>query len=132
MADDITRENIESCIINLTTENKDRWNKLMAAAVHATGHRLYAILDGIQSPHYFTIICILLDRHLHTSSGNGCTEKVPHAGPGLPDTATQGLLQDIESILQPGAYFRPRLDIVPLLDFASWSTGEQHARGLAW
>ena len=49
----------------------------------------------------------------------------------MPNTATQSLLQDIEYILQPVAYFRPRLDIVPLLKFASWSTGKQNARGLA-
>ena len=49
----------------------------------------------------------------------------------MPKTATQSLLQDLEHILQPVAYFRPRLDIVPLLNFASWSTGKQNSSGLA-
>ncbi|CAL5222076.1 g4382 [Coccomyxa viridis] len=59
----------------------------MAAAVLATGDRLYAFFDG----------------------------------PGLPPTATEGLLQDIGRVLQPVAYYRPQLDLIPLLSFASWS-----------
>ena len=46
------------------------------------------------------------------------------AGPGLPPTATEGLLQDIGRVLQPVAYYRPQLDLIPLLSFASWSRGK--------
>lgn len=59
MADGSHGNNYEACIIHLTAENKDRWNKLMAAAVLATGHRLYAFLDGILSQHLF-----IVDLHL--------------------------------------------------------------------
>lgn len=48
-------DNAEACIIHLTADNKDRWNKLLAAAVLATGHRLYAFLDGILSLHLYIV-----------------------------------------------------------------------------
>ena len=38
----------EACIVHLTTENKGRWHRVMAAAVLATGDRLYAFFDGLQ------------------------------------------------------------------------------------
>ena len=55
MADGSDGDNVEACIIHLTAENKDRWNRLMAAAVLATGHRLYAFLDGILKPHLYVV-----------------------------------------------------------------------------
>ena len=64
MTDGSDGNNPEACIIHLTAENKDRWNKLMAAAVLATGHRLYAFLDGIRI--FSSLICILLGAGLYT------------------------------------------------------------------
>ena len=55
MADGDVGDNVEACMIQLTAESKDRWNKLMAAAVLATGHRLYAFLDGILNPHLYIV-----------------------------------------------------------------------------
>ena len=46
------------------------------------------------------------------------------AGPGMPNDATEALLQDIGNVLQPVSYYKPQLDVIPLLEFASWSRGK--------
>lgn len=38
----------EACIVHLTAENRTGWHRVMAAAVLATGDRLYAFFDGLQ------------------------------------------------------------------------------------
>ena len=53
------------------------------------------------------------------------------ADPGLFPTATEGLLQEIGRIMQPVAYHKPQLNVIPLLSFASWSTGKQKNDALA-
>ena len=55
MADGSDGDNVEACIVQLTAESKDRWSKLVAAAVLATGRRLYAFLDGILNPHLYIV-----------------------------------------------------------------------------
>lgn len=40
----------EVCILQLTAANRDRWTRLIAAAVHATECRLYAFFDGTWLP----------------------------------------------------------------------------------
>ena len=44
-------------------------------------------------------------------------------GRGQPGFATIKLLQDIAEAFQPVGAKDPRLDVVPLLPFASWSEG---------
>lgn len=53
------------------------------------------------------------------------------AGPGVSPTATEGLLQDIGRIMQPVACYRPQLNVIPLLSFASWSIGKHKNSTLA-
>ena len=45
------------------------------------------------------------------------------AGDSVPTAATAGLLEDFANLLRPVAYDNPRLDVVPLLPFATWSAG---------
>ena len=49
MAEDHQNDTADVCIVHLTSSSKDRWNKIMAAAVLATGHRLYALFEGLRS-----------------------------------------------------------------------------------
>lgn len=42
----------------------------------------------------------------------------------MPEAATQGLLLDVGRILEPVSYFKPQLNLVPLLPFAFWTRGK--------
>ena len=46
MQNDGNRHPCDISIIQLTAANRCRWTQLVAAAVHATAHRLYTFFDG--------------------------------------------------------------------------------------
>ena len=46
MQKDENRHPCDTSIIHLTAANRCRWTQLVAAAVHATAHRLYSFFDG--------------------------------------------------------------------------------------
>ena len=49
MSEGVDSQRSKICIVQLRASSKDRWHRLMAAAVLATGDRLYVLFDGMRS-----------------------------------------------------------------------------------